>query len=189
VNDLRLSIRQTYAAIGIDSEPAHQHMHMPQGDQQIQQPSAKMEFKTTPSQLSIDSSDAWHALGHGPNLEWSSAIYSQMKSIFLQQLAKQVEEGKRLADITNPRSAFADLAQDALFRPNPVDYQTVSPGYLNVHLGYNTGAVRTEIEASPVRLEYTPHKAEIEAQQGKLDIYLRQKNSIEISVVQYDLYK
>ncbi|GMK38262.1 hypothetical protein PCCS19_13160 [Paenibacillus sp. CCS19] len=189
MNELRLSIRQTYAAIGIDSEPTKQQMHMPQGDQQIQQPSAKMDFETTLPQLSIDSSEAWHALGHGPNLEWSSAIYSQMKSIFLQQLAKQVEEGKRLADITNPRSAFADLAQDALFRPNPVNYQTVSPGYLNVRVGYNSGSVRTDIDASPVQLDYTPHKAEIEAQRGRLDIYLRQKNSIEISVVQYDLYK
>ncbi|EFM09019.1 conserved hypothetical protein [Paenibacillus curdlanolyticus YK9] len=189
MNNLRLSIHQTFASIGIDAEPATQEMRLPRGEQLIEQPAAKMNFESTNSQLSIDSSQAWHALGKGPNLEWSSAIYSQMKSVFLQNLARQVEEGKRMSNITNPRSAFADLAQDALFRDNLVDYQVAEPSYNNVKLEFAPGDVSTDIEASPVVIEYTPHKAEIEAYRGKLDIYLRQRNSISIEVSTYDLYK
>ncbi|MWC30918.1 DUF6470 family protein [Paenibacillus sp. MMS18-CY102] len=189
MNDLRLSIRQTFAAIGIDADPTQQQMHMPRGEQRIQQNAATLDFESTRPQLSVDSTEALHALGKGPNLEWSSGIYSQMKSVFLQQLAQQVEEGKRMANITTSRSAFADLAQNALFAPNPVSYQIASPGYNNVKVQFMPGEVETRITPSPVSIEYTPQPAEIEAQRGKFEIYLRQKNSIQIEVTQYDLYK
>jgi hypothetical protein len=189
MNDLRLSIQQTFAAIGMDSTPSRQQINSPRGEQVIEQPPATLDFEHEHASLSIDSSAAWHALGVGPNLEWSSGIYSQMKSIYLQGLASQVEEGKRMAQISNPRSAFADLAKNALFRPNPVDYQIVKPNYNNVKLEFTPGSIDTRIETSPVRIDYTPHKAEIDVQPGKLDIYLRQKNSISIEVTQYDVYK
>ncbi|MFC4811616.1 DUF6470 family protein [Paenibacillus sp. GCM10023250] len=189
MNDLRLSIRQTYAAIGIESGPAKQEMTSPRGDQQIEQPAAKMDFQSVSGRLEVDSSQAWHALGKGPNLEWSSAVYSQMKSVFLQQLAQKVEEGKRLADLANPRNAFADLARQVYYRSNLVDYQTIKPDYDNVKLSYTPGETSTRIEASPVHIRYEPRKPEIHAERGKLDIYLRQKNSIDIEVSTYDLYK
>ncbi|MBD3920822.1 hypothetical protein H8B09_18795 [Paenibacillus sp. PR3] len=189
MNDLRLSIRQTYAAIGIHSEPSRLEINSSPGEQAIEQPAAKMEFESTSSKLTIDSTEAWHALGHGPNLEWNSGIYSQMPSIFLQQLARKVEEGRRMADITNPRSAFADLAKDALFRSNPVNYQIKAPGYNNVKVEYEPGTVHTEIEASAVQIDYTPHRPEIKAQRGNFEIYMRQKNEINIQVTPYDWYK
>ncbi|WP_127532072.1 DUF6470 family protein [Paenibacillus kobensis] len=189
MNDLRLSIRQTFAFIGMDSEPARLQIHSQPGDLQIEQPPAVMEFQSSKSELSADSSQAWHALGKGPNLEWSSSIYSQMKSVFLQNLAQQVEEGKRMANITISRSAFADLAQDALFRPNPVNYQVATPGYDNVRMSYTPGSVDTRMESTPVQINFTPRPVEFNPQLANLDIYLRQKNSINIEVTQYDLYK
>ncbi|WP_127568949.1 DUF6470 family protein [Paenibacillus xylaniclasticus] len=187
--DLRLSIRQTNAAIGIQTEPSRQIMESPSGEQSIETQNGAMEFEYSDSKLSIDSSEAWHGLGKGPNLEWSSGIYSQMQSIFLQHLAKKVEEGQRMADITNPRSAFADLAMDALFRENPVDYQVGTPGYDNVKLDYEAGSVQTTIEPTTVQINYIPHRPNIEVQRGNLEIYLRQKNTIEIEVTPYDWYR
>jgi hypothetical protein len=189
MNDLRLSIHQTYAAIGIDSENGSLHVRSQPGTQTIQSPSAAMNFTSKPSNLEIDSSKAWHALGKGPNLEWSSAIYSQMRQIFLQHLAAQVDEGKRMMNITNGRSAFADLAKDVLFRPNPVNYQTEMPDYHNVRLAYSIGGVNTTMEPTAVAIQYEAHKPEIDYLPGKLDIYLRQKNTLSIEVTTYDLYK
>lgn len=189
MNDMRLSIRQTYAAIGIESSAAKQEIISPRGDQQIDSSPAEMKFQTTPGKLEVDSSQAWHALGKGPNLEWNTAVYSQMKSVFLQQLAQTVENGQRLSDITNPRNAFADLARQIYFRPNLIDYQTAAPGYDNVKLHYTPSEVTTAIEPSSIDIQYTPHKSEINAERGKLDIYLRQKNSIDIQVSTYDRYK
>lgn len=189
LNDLRLSIRQTYAAIGIESRTAQQSIQSPPGELQIKQPVANMDFSSTRGQLQIDSSKAWHALGKGPHLEWNQAIYSRMKSVFMENLAEEVEAGHRMADITNSRSAFADLARAGIFKSNPVDYQVETPNYDNVRLTYTPGDISTVIEASPIEIEYTPIKPEIIVEPGKLDIYLRQRNSISIDVSTYDLYK
>lgn len=188
MNDLRLSIRQTYAAIGMETERAQQQMESLPGEQTIHQQPAVMNFESTAAQLTVDSSEAWQALGVGPNLDWNSRIYSQMQSIFLEGLAQQVAEGRRMMDTSNPRSAFADLAKDALFRPNPVNYQVGTPDFNNVRVHFSEAQVMTKIEPSQVEISYTPHKPTITASQGKLDIYLRQKNSIDINVISYDWY-
>ncbi|MFC4777817.1 DUF6470 family protein [Paenibacillus sp. GCM10023252] len=189
MNDSRLSIRQTFAAIGIHAERARQEIVSPRGEQSIKQPSAAMNFSSEPSKLEVDSSQAWHALGKGPNLEWSSAIYSQMDSVYLQLLAHKVDQGKRMADITNSRSAFADLARANMNTPSTVKYQIAAPGFNNVKLNFQPGSITTEIEPSQVDIQYNPRKPEITAQRGNLDIYLRQQNSISIEVTNYDLYK
>ncbi|MFF2889981.1 DUF6470 family protein [Paenibacillus sp. NPDC057967] len=189
MNDLRLSIRQSFALIGMDSTPTRQVMESPRGEQQIEQPPARMEFSSTASQLNIDSSEAWMALGRGPHMDWNQRLYGQMKSVFLQNLAQTVEAGSRMAQITNPRSAFADLGRQSMSRESLVDYQLSKPNYNNVKFDYTPSEVDTVIEPSKVEVNYIPMKPDIQVEQGKLDIYLRQKNSIAIEVSTYDWYK
>jgi hypothetical protein len=189
VNELRLSIRQTYAAIGMDSKPARQIMDASPGDQKIIQPQANMDFSSTPAKLEINSSEAWLALGKGPHLEWNQRLYGQMKSIFLQQLAQTVAAGHRMAQITNSKNAFAELARESVDSQNPVNYVLGTPDFDNVEVNYSPGQVSTNMEPSPIEINYTPIKTDIQVEQGKLDIYLRQKNSISIEVTTYDLYK
>ncbi|MDQ0062037.1 DUF6470 family protein [Paenibacillus harenae] len=189
MNDLRLSIRQTFAAIGLNSQPAQQMMDASHGEQEIVQPQAKMNFATTPSHLEIDSSEAWQALGRGPHMEWNQRLFGQMKSVFLQQLAQTVDEGKRMAQITNPNNAFAEIAKGSIGKQSPVNYVLGTPNVDNVKVTYTPGAVNTAIEPSPVEIQYTPIKTDIQVEQGKLEMYLRQKNSISIDVTTYDWYK
>lgn len=189
MNDLRLSIRQTFAAIGIESKPAQQRIVSPRGDLQIEQPPARMDFASEPGKLQIDSTQAQHALLKGPNLEWSSYIYGQMKQVFLQLLAEKVQEGNRMAQITVPTSAFAEIARNKVFKKNPVQYQPAVPSNDNVRLSYEPGKVSTSIEPSRPEISYTPRKPQIEVDRGRLDIYLRRRNSIDIQVSTYDLYR
>lgn len=189
MNDLRLSIRQTYAVIGMSSQPAQQLMDASHGEQQIVQPQAQMDFATTPSQLQIDSSEAWQALGKGPHMEWNQRLFGQMKSVFLQQLAQTVDEGNRMAQITNPKNAFAEIAKSTVGNQSPVNYILGTPNVDNVKVTYTPGGVTTAIEPSPIEIQYTPVKTDIQVEPGKLDIYLRQKNSISIDVTTYDWYR
>jgi len=182
---MRLShiiINQANAAIGIHSESARQSMHSSPGDLQIRQQQGDMSIHSTPAELDIDSTKAWAALGKGGNLAWNKAIYSQMDSIFLQHLSKQVRDGKRMADITNPNNAFADLARAGRFWHNPVNYQASKPGYDNVRLEYTPTDVSTTIQPTDVSVAYTPFKPVVETQPGNVEIYLRQKNFIAIDV-------
>lgn len=188
MNDLRLSIRQTYASIGMESKPAKQVMESSKGDLQIEQPPAQMDFRTEPAELKIDSSEAQHALARGPNLEWSSFIYGEMKDVFLQLLANKVQEGNRMAQITVPGNAFAEIARNRVFQHNSVGYQPAVPSCDNVRLSYRPANVTTNIEPSHPQIRYTPNKPRIEVEQGGVDIYLRHRNSIDIQVTTYDLF-
>lgn len=186
---LRLSIRQTYAAIGIESEPAKLQIQSPRGEQQIWQPAAKMDFSTEPAKLQVDSTEAQHALVRGPNLEWNRYVYGQMGRVFLQNLAEKVEAGHRMAMITNPANAFAEIARANVFKSNPVNYQPAVPDFDNVKVTYEPGTVQTRIEASPAEIQYIPRKPDIQVNLGHTEIYLRQKNAIKIWVSTYDLYR
>ncbi|TVX96110.1 DUF6470 family protein [Cohnella terricola] len=188
MNDLRLSIRQTYASIGIDTQQTTQRMESPRGDLEIEQPKAAMNFSSTKPQLLIDSSEAQHALAKGPHLEWKSYINGQMKQAFLQQLVEKVAEGHRLADITNPANAFAEIAYGRAHQQNYIDYQPAIPGVDNVRLSYDPGRIDTVIEPQRVDLRYTPHKPDIQVDFGKIEIYLKHKNTIDIQVTTYDIY-
>ncbi|WP_239615868.1 DUF6470 family protein [Cohnella mopanensis] len=187
MNDLRLSIRQNYAAIGIDTYPTQQQIQSASGDLQIQQSAAKMDFSSEPAQLIVDSSQAQHALMRGPNLEWSSYVTSQLNALFHQQLAEIVAEGNRTAMITNPSNAFAEIARNNVFRPNPVNYQAVVPDVDNVEITYQPGESNTVIEGSPTEIQYAANKPDIQVMPGKTDIYLRQKNNIDIQVSSYNI--
>lgn len=189
MNDLRLSIRQSFAAIGIETKPAQQQIQSPRGDLQIKQPPAKMDFVSEPASLQVDSTEAMHALGKGPNLEWNSYINGQMKAVFLQHLGEIVSDGQRMAMITNSNNAFAEIARAKVFEENPINYQAAVPDFDNVRLSYEPGDIQTNIERSPAEIQYTPSKPDIQATRGKIDIYLRQKNSIDIQVTTYDLYR
>jgi hypothetical protein len=189
LNDVRLSIRQTYAQIGITTHSASQDIRSPLGDQSIRQPQAKVDIQQPPGELTIDSTAAWMALGQGPHLEWMNVIYSQMDSVALQAIAKMVEDGNRMAQITNPQDAFADIASEATLLSNPIQY-VGEASTLNVKMDYKANVPIIHIEPQQPQIQYIPRKPEVQYNPGSVDIYLKQRNSIDIRVVsRYDQYQ
>ncbi|UUZ97592.1 DUF6470 family protein [Paenibacillus sp. P25] len=151
-------------------------------------PPARMDFHSEPGELQIDSSAAWAALGVGNHMEWLHTIYSQMPQIALQAIAKIVEDGNRMAQITNPKNAFADIAKGAFPPKNPVQY--VGPASsMNVKVHYEAKKPITNIEPVKPNIQYIPGKVDIQYHPGSVEIYMKQMNSIDIQVTNYDLYK
>jgi hypothetical protein len=188
VNDLRLSIHQTYGQIGVETHWASQDIRSPHGDLQIQQPHAQMNIQSPHGELQIDQSAAWSALAKGSVLQLNNSIYSQIPGVVLQAIAKTVEDGNRMAQITTPSDAFADIAGDVFQRENPIEYVT-GAAYDNVKINYVPREPEISFTPQKPHVQYTPHKPEIQYNPGNVDIYMRQKNSIQITVSRYDLYK
>ncbi|NEN85109.1 DUF6470 family protein [Paenibacillus elgii] len=185
---LRLSIRQAFGQIGIQTQNATTDIRSPMGQLSIEQQPAQMDFHSEPGELSIDSSAAWSALGSGPHLEWLNSIYSQLPNIALQGIAKIVENGNRMAQIHNPRNAFAEIAQNAFSDDSPIEY--VGPASnMNVKVHYEARPAVTNIEPGKVNIEYTPMKPEVQYNPGRVEIYMKQMNWIDIQVTNYDWYK
>ncbi|RKP47256.1 hypothetical protein D7Z26_23405 [Cohnella endophytica] len=187
MENLRLSIHQTNALIGMESRRATIDIRSPRGELSIQQPQAKVEMESPPGELIIDSTRAQDALGVGPHLRFMSNMYSQMQNVYLQALGNIVQDGNRMAQITNPRNAFADIARDVFQEKSPIRYTTEASCF-NVQIDYIPHKVNIQVKPQRAIIEYTPHKPEITYNPGNLDIYLRQKNSIQFEVTSYDRF-
>ncbi|MBP3966769.1 DUF6470 family protein [Paenibacillus lignilyticus] len=183
----RLSIHQTYAQIGIQTNNASLEMQSPPGDLSIEQPPAIVDIQSPRGELEVDSTAAFTALGTGPHLDWMNSIYSQYKNVALQAIAKIVEDGNRMAQISNPNNAFAELAREAFHHQNRIVY-TGEASIDNVRVRYTPHAPIINIEAQKPIIEYTPRKPETQYHPGSVEVYLRQRNSVEFSVGEYDKY-
>lgn len=189
MNNLRLSIRQTYSQLGITTTNAKVEIESPRGEQSIDQKPARVEIEAPPGRLTIDSSEAWAALGRGSHLEWMNSIYGQMHGIVMQNIAGIVADGNRLADISNGNDAVADLAYSNFMPKSLVNYITGQPSFTNVKLQFEANQPNINIEPQKAEIEYMPQKPQLQYTKGNVELYLRQKNSINIYVSEYDLYK
>ncbi|MDB5052778.1 MAG: hypothetical protein JWM44_828 [Bacilli bacterium] len=185
---LRLSIHQTYAQIGVDTHLARADITSPQGELSIHSSSANMDIVSPRGQLEVDSSVAWSALGKTPTMQWNNSIYSQVKDIALQAIAKIVEDGNRMATITNPNNAIAEIAQDTSSPFSEIQY-VGEASYLNMKMQYQANPVQINVEPQKADIQYKVNKPEVQYQRGKVDVYMKNMNSIEMHVSQYDIYK
>lgn len=185
MNLLRLSIHTTDAAIGIKTQNARQEIKSPPGILTIDQNPPQMSIHSEDGDLYIDQSDAWAAYGLGGNLRWQNQIYSHSKQLALRGIARIVEEGKRMADILSG-SAIADLARDWR-RGTGISY--VEPAsYFGVKVSYTPHPTEIEITPQPVEIHFEPQKPIVQYTPGDVQVYVKQKESIDIRVSQYDWY-
>ncbi|MDQ0891968.1 hypothetical protein QFZ81_007056 [Paenibacillus sp. V4I9] len=188
MNIPRLSIHQTFAQIGLDTQKAQLSIESPRGQLEVKQEAASVEITSPKGELSVDSSAAWSALGKGDHLEWMNQIYSQLQSVALQAIGKIVEDGNRMAMITNPSNPFAEIAANQMNELNPVQYVGEASN-LNVKLNYEMRKPEINITPHKAEIQYTPQKPQVSYTPANIDIYVKQKNSIEINVSSYDWYK
>lgn len=187
LNLLRLSIQQTYAQIGMNTQQASLSLSHRSSELTIDQEPAQMEIEQPNGQLAVDSSAAWAALAKGGNLEWKQSIYSQAKEVVLQAIAKKVEDGNRMAAIHTKSDAIAELAMDAIGYRLPVQYAG-APSYTNVKVNYTAEAAKVTIIPQKADIQYQPAKLEGQYERGDVNIYVKQRQSIAIEVSPYNWY-
>lgn len=176
-----LQIRQTYAKVGIDADLGQYRMYTPEPQLQITKSSSQLDIQRQPSQLRIDSSRAWAALGVGDHMEWSNNIYSQMKNVVLQGILRRIEDGNRmLSSMAEKKDPIPDLAEKNSKLENSVEY-TTSAGFDQVAIDYRPAQISIQYEPERMKMDWLVSRPEIEYQRGKLDIYLLQKPSITIT--------
>ncbi|MGG3453243.1 DUF6470 family protein [Paenibacillus rhizolycopersici] len=187
MNLQRLSIRQTYATIEIETRQAKQQMESPPGDLQIESAPAEMEISKTHGGLKIDNSKAWLALGNGNHLEWYRMVTDQMEGQFLVNLSNIVEEGNRLAKFKVPGNTIADMMVNRTQEKTIIRYVGEASAD-NVKLEFSPDQLNVDWSTHEPNIEYTPNKPYISVEPGAVDVYLKNKNSIQMWVSNYDIY-
>jgi hypothetical protein len=163
----------------IESKPARLEISSPPVDLQIRQPR---------SELLVDSSAAWLALGRGGTLETSRLKTAQAVERTEEAIVRIVQKGNRMAQITNKSDAIADVAAEALIQDSEGIRIWGPASNLNVKMQFIPHPA--EIEATPrhPRIEFHVSKPDIQYTPGKVRIYMERMNSIRMWVSKFDLY-
>lgn len=187
MNLLRLSIRQTYANIGMESRQGQFQMRSPRGELNIETSPATMEVQREPGRLTIDSSKAWMALGKGDHLEWLQMVSSQMEQQYLINVSRIVDEGNRLAQYIKPGNSIADIMAQRVQEKPSIEYNGEASSD-NVRVQYTPVDMQLNWSSYQSSINYTPKRPEVNYSPGGLDIYMRNQNSLKIWVSEYDQY-
>lgn len=181
-----LQIRQTSGQIGIDADPGRFSIRQPKAELQITTQPGRLEVQSHHPVLQVDQSRAFAAYNGGPTLEMNQRIYSQLPSMFLQALAKRVEQGNRAAAIHIPGNTIAEIyGQD--WRPVPFPEMRGEASLDNVDVRVQTSPPDIRYTPAQVDLQVVVNKPEISYARGKLDIYMKQYPSIQFIPPALDL--
>lgn len=174
-----IQIRQTFARLGMDADLARIEQRQPKATFELRQVPAQLSIESPKGELSIDQSKAWDALGRGGVMEAMNRIYGQARDVFLQNLARNVEQGNRLAAIHKGGNPIAENAMELVFTFPEFNYYGPA-SYDNVDVYYTAHKPIIEVNQGGVELYTEVNRPELTAHRGKLDIYMLQYANVEI---------
>lgn len=175
-----VQIQQQYAKIGIDADLGQQSLRQPRPTFEMRQIPAKLDIRQPRGDLIIDQSKAWDALGLANNLEVMNKIYSQAREIALQGIARIVENGNRMAMIHIDADPIPEIAEQIRFTFSEYDF--AGPASVdNVDITYQANKPQIEVQDGYIDLQTQVNPVEHVYTRGKLDIYVRQRESIKLT--------
>ena len=182
----RLEIRQTYAAIGMETQRGKFDIKQHHARVNPQTEPAKLTIEREPARLDINADKAWDALAQGPSLQTFLRIYAAGRQAILEQIAEIAQKGDRMAAIHIPVDPFAEAAIEWSRPIRIADAVAGMPHYDNVDVTFTPEKLSFSYQPAQVRFDPVTPKPEIHYQRGHVHIYLRQRNSIDIRVVGLD---
>lgn len=179
----QIRLHQTYAQIGLRITQPVQEIHQEPADLSIKQNPAELSIERTPSRLEIDQEEARSQLGFKPLGVLSAEIADESKQIGFEAIAQIAQEGDQMAAIENKSDAIVEISAQK-GNPPPADFNiTFIPSYgsvkihftpTEVHLNWNQGGTKIDSKINRPIHHYQP---------GKTEVYLRQKQQLEIDFV------
>lgn len=179
VSGLRLQIHQQYAKLGMDSKKASLDIQQPRADLQINSTPAKMQITQGPGELRVDSEEARAALGMKSVSRMNEDIASQSRQVGLEAIGTIAEEGNQLAQIEKGNT-IADIAlQRSQQGPMPID--DVAPT-AQVQVRYTAYPFDIQWTIQKPEITWTLHSPDISYNPGALNVYVSQRNQLDIEV-------
>jgi hypothetical protein len=181
----QLQFRSENASYRIDADLGEQQITQPRPTQEIQQVNAQLDIKQPKGTMEIDQSKAWDALGLAKNTEVMLRIYSGARDVWLQGIAKRVEDGNRMWAIHEGGNPIADMGQD--FRVNFSEMNFAGePSYDNVDIHYERANPDIQVQEGGAKITARVNAPEISYQRGKFDFQMLSYAKIEFTPPQID---
>lgn len=177
-----VEIRQTFAKIGLQSNPSRFSMEQPQADLQVRQTFPRLQIVKTPFRFEMNSSQARLAYGQKGIVPFVFSMAAESQKQAMIAIGRIAQDGDRMMDIANKEDAVAELVYQHQFDQSVIEYvdppalHPVSVQYepFKLEMTWRLGNVDIYAKANPPKISYDPRK---------LEVYILKKASISIDVV------
>ncbi len=186
VNMPQIEINQTFAELGINRELSKLEIKQPKADINTTQELPKLDVNITSSKLEIDQSAAFKALGLVPTIELTNIISDNYLNTGLNAIKKIAEKGKHFQQIHIYNDPIVEHAKHDTVDYSAYDY-VGRASCDNVDINFNLGSLSINWSGGNVNTDVQVNKPELEYSRGYVNIYLQQKNSIEIIPPKIDI--
>lgn len=184
MNVPRLELSSTFAQIGMSSKRPPMSIRQPNADLQISQSHVNLNIKRSNGTLTIDQSEAFASVDSKPPLRRANEFYAKTNSIVAKYIAKTARQGDQMMRIEkNSSNAFAQIAKEnSKLIEHEVKYG-VAPKPLSVKMNYQPGELSITVNPDRIDIKVQKRDPQITIPKWQTDVYVRQKNNLNIQVV------
>lgn len=176
----QIQIHQQPSILSIAADLGSYSMEQPRAEQTIRSAPAKLDIRQPVSTLEVDQKRAWKAYNGGPALEMNQQIYSQLSSLFLQGIARRMQEGHQMASIHIPGNTIANIKGKAWDRDDFVEFRGPA-SFDNVDIRFDLQKAEYQYVEGSLEIDVQVRRPEVEYTRGRLDIAVQQYAKVEIT--------
>jgi hypothetical protein len=184
----QVRIQTTKAQLGMESQKGFlEHVNPPQQQLDIKTNLVKVEIRSRAPQIRIDQTQAFAESGLKQPLALSqdNSAYSNQK--MMESIGKIVDQGNQLMAIENGGNPIPEHAVYNAYDQFVREWNMVTMPRSRPRIDLIEGTVDIQVRGGDVVNNTRPSKVSFNYQPGKLDIYLKQKDSISMSVVDVEV--
>ena len=181
MNQVKITTQPTRLAM--NTQPASLDQRSQRAQVQMRTTDAQADIRQGSGRLSIDSSACRAAIGLKKTAELTRDIAQEGLQAMRETVSRYVQEGDRLAQISNPASTVAAMAADR----NRAEMQPLSINWMTKPLPeVSYEMTPTQIHWTPGRLSFQVHPANVTGTytRGEVDTRVAQYADITIQVVE-----
>lgn len=180
MNIPQIRMESTFAKIGMETSRGNLQIEQRHADMSIEQPRPEMVVDRRPPRLSIDQTQAFEDVNLKSAFRMTEDAARQGYQQVMNMIATKSQEGDELMMIENGFKAMQSQAERNSLPPQADFNIGWIPSYNSVKINYDPGDTNIRWNIRTVNIEVAPNRPIINYYPGKTDIFLAQKNSLNI---------
>ncbi|WP_134683495.1 DUF6470 family protein [Brevibacillus migulae] len=178
----KIQMSQTYLQLGLNIRKPVQEIEQPMAELNLRQEPAIIEIRQPQGVLSIDSTRARQSLGIRTPMEFSDYNASFGRDKLMEFIANTVAEGERLGAIEKGGNPIADMAFETFATATTPDIPP--PTYdEGVDISFQARPAEINVERRGMKMDPQIHQPILKYTPGKVEGYVKQWNSLQLSVI------
>ncbi|WP_043930489.1 DUF6470 family protein [Bacillus sp. EB01] len=179
----QIRITQTHAQIGLRKTEPIQELEQKPAQLSLNQQPARMSIDRQASVLEIDQEQARYDLNMKNRATFHADMVSEARQAALEAVAEISQEGDQLAAIEQKTDALNNIITSKVNPPAADTTIKFIPSHGSVKLNFTPTELKINWERGGVQADYTPFETIHNYTPGKVEVYVRQKQQLEIDFV------